>query len=41
MVTPRVRVKKEARGLEDEPRAIKMAKGLEEERRNKEEEFKK
>jgi hypothetical protein len=40
-VTPRVRVKKEARGLEDEPRAIKMAKGLEEERRNKEEEFKK
>jgi NAD-dependent SIR2 family protein deacetylase len=41
MVTPRVGAKKEARGLEDEPRAIKMAKGLEEERRNKEEEFKK
>ena len=40
-VTSRVRVKKEARGLEDEPRAIKMAKRLEEERRNKEEEFKK
>ena len=41
MVTPRAKVKKEARGLEDEPRAIKMAKGLEKERRNKEEEFKK
>ena len=41
MVTPRFGAKKEARRLEDEPRAIKMAKGLEEERRNKEEEFKK